>query len=252
MMDAPNSERLGIYQTMFQNAKLKVVIDHHATNKNEGKINIVEKVSSTCEIVYSILKHFNYNISASNQGKLYAGIITDTNNFTVGNITKKTFEIASEFENNINREDIYNHFLANNSFKNMQLLALAIQNAVTFDHNQIIITHITHEEAQKYKATFEDFYGIINRLATINTAKLVCFIKPNNNNYYVGMRGRKGSNVANIAKKFNGGGHIGAAAFISNQSLNEIEQLILTEFRKELKRAPKYRPKIFSQKKTFN
>ena len=64
------------------------------------------------------------------------------------------------------------------------------------------------------------------------------------------MRGRKGSNVANIAKRHKGGGHIGAAAFVSDKNLPEIEQLILTEFRKELKRIPKSKPKLFTQKKT--
>ena len=154
MLDSPNLERLGIYKALFLKAKTKIVIDHHSTNNLDGEINIVENVSSTCEIIYSILKSFKYNISPENQGKLYAGIITDTNNFTVGNITPLSFKIAGEFSNNINRENIYNHFLANNSLKNMQLLSLAIQNTVTFEHGQIIISHITHEQSQKFKATF--------------------------------------------------------------------------------------------------
>lgn len=245
MIDCPNTTRLGIYNSLFTNAKYRIVIDHHETNLKEGNINIVEKVSSTCEIIYNILNYFKFEISNKNKGKLYAGIITDTNNFTVGKITSKTFEIASKFEKSINREAIYNNFLANNSLKNMQLLSLAIQNTVTFDHNQIIISHITHEEATRFKATFEDYYGIINRLATINTAKLICFIKPKDSSYYVGMRAKQGANVAEIAKKNGGGGHIGAAAFISNKSLKEIEQLILNDFREELFKLPIKKDNIF-------
>lgn len=245
MLDCPISTRLGIYQEMFTSSKLKIVIDHHSTNNNEGDVNIVQTVSSTCEIIYSILKHFKYEISKTNQGKLYAGLITDTNNFTVGSITPKTFYIASEFEKNINRESIYNNFLANNTLKNMQLLSLAIQNTTTFEHGQIIISHITHEEAHRYKATFEDYYGIINSLATINSAKLVCFIKPKNNMYYVGMRARKGSDVSTIAKNNGGGGHVGAAAFESSKSLQEIEQIILTSFRNELSNTKQTNLKVF-------
>ena len=234
MLDSPNTERLGIYKQLFEKAKLKIVIDHHETNMYQGNINIVETISSTCEIIYKILSFYKYDISNKNKANLYAGIITDTNNFTVGKITSKTFEIASKFENYINREEIYNKFLANNSLKNMQLLSLAIQNTVTFNHGEIVISHITHEEAKKYKATFDDFYGIINKLATINTAKLICFIKPKNDYYYVGMRARKNTKVSEIAKKYGGGGHMGAAAFESNKPLKEIEQLILNDFRNEL------------------
>jgi len=245
MLDCPNTDRLGFYKDLFLNAKTKIVIDHHTTNNNDGEVNIIQNVSSTCEIIYSILKHFKYPISPQNQGKLYAGIITDTNNFTVGKITSTTFKIASEFNKNINRESIYNTFLANNSLKNIQLLSLAIQNTVSFDHGQIIISHITHQEAQKYKTSFEDYYGIVNSLATINSAKLICFIKPKNNCYYVGMRGRKGADVSTIAKVNGGGGHIGAAAFESNKSLQEIEQLILTSFRSELSKLKPVKDKIF-------
>ena len=119
MVDCPNTDRLGIYKHLFKKAKTKIVIDHHSTNIYEGDINIVENVSSNCEIIYSIFKHFKQEISVENQGKLYAGLITDTNNFTVGRITSKTFKIASEFEPNIEREAIYNNFLANNTLKNI-------------------------------------------------------------------------------------------------------------------------------------
>ena len=240
MIDCPNTERLGEYTQLFNNAKNKIVIDHHATNTYQGDINIVEIISSTCEIIYSICKHFKYTLNSKQKAKIYAGIITDTNNFTVGNITSKTFAIASEFEKEINRSDIYATFLNNRSLKNFQLLSLAIQNIVTFDHNQIIVTHITHEEAQKYKASFNDYYGIINQLATINSAKLICFIKPINNDYYVGMRAKNGLNVASIAKNFGGGGHTGAAAFVSSKSIQLIEQDILIKFRDELS---KFKPK---------
>lgn len=233
MLDSPNTDRLGIYKSLFFKAKTKIVIDHHATNNFDGDINIVEIVSSTCEIVYSILKYYKYKISNTNKGKLYAGIITDTNNFTVGAVTSNTFKIASEFENYINREAIFNNFLGNNSLKNMQLLSLAIQNIVTFDHNQIVISHISHEEAKKFKADYNDFNGIINRLATINVARYICFIYPKDDHYYISMRGRKGADVSSIAKIYGGGGHAGAAAFPSYKQLKDIEQLILTSFRNE-------------------
>ena len=123
----------GEYKCMFneclvEKAKNKIVIDHHATNSYSGDINIVEICSSTCEIIYNICETFNYTIPNANQGKLYAGIIADTNNFSVGEISERTFITASKLCSNINRAEIYSTFLASNSLKNMQMLALAIQN----------------------------------------------------------------------------------------------------------------------------
>ena len=240
MMDSPNTERLGVYKNLFNQAKLKIVIDHHQTNLFEGNINIVEQQSSTCEIVYSIIKHFKHKISIRNQSKIYAGIITDTNNFTVGNFNKKTFKIASEIIDNVDHEKIYSNFLGRNTMKNMQLLSIAINNIKSFNNDNIIISHITHDEATKLNACSEDFIGIVNKISTISNSLLVCFIYPKGDNYYVSLRAKQGLKVSSLAKANGGGGHDGASAYLSNKQLQEIENNVLDSFKNLLK---KHRPK---------
>ena len=245
MIDCPNSDRLGEYKYLFENANCKIVIDHHATNDYSGDINIVEICSSTCEIISEILNEFKYKLSPSQQGKLYSGIITDTNNFSVGYISARTFKIVSELAPNININTIYRTFLANKTLKNLQLQAFAINNIVTFEHNQIVITHLTHEDAKRLKATHNDFHGIVNHIATVNTAKLICFIEPRDDVYYVSMRAKNGYDVSKIAKENGGGGHVGAAAFETNLDLKTIEQNVLTSFRKELENRKIKKEKLF-------
>lgn len=235
MLDSPSLERLGKFSELFMSAKNKIVIDHHATNHRCGDINIVEMCSSTCEIIYSILTHFNYQITNENKGKLYAGMITDTNNFTVGNYGKRTFEVASHLIEHINKTEIYNNFLATNSLKQMQLIALAIQNLISFQNGQIIISKLSIDELSKYNATTDDCSVIINKLATISGNKLVCFIYPNQNQHYVSMRAKEGLDVSKIAISHGGGGHKGAAAFLSSKTIDEIKLDILQCFMNELK-----------------
>lgn len=235
MMDSPSSDRLGIFKKLFETTKSKIVIDHHATNLYEGNINIVEICSSTCEIVYSILKKFEYKLTPSEKGKIYAGMITDTNNFAVGEVKQRTFEICSEICEEINKDEIYRVFLSSNTIKKMYLLSLVINNIKSYDENQIIISHLNNEMLNEIQANHNDFCGVVNTLATINTANLVCFIEPKGYQYYVSMRARNGFDVSHIAKNYGGGGHVGAAAFTSNLTIEEIENLILAEFKKELK-----------------
>lgn len=245
MLDCPNTQRIGKYVSLFENSKTKIVIDHHATNNYDGDINIVEICSSTCEIVYSILKYFNHKISTENQGKIYAGILTDTNNFTVGAFGKRTFQIASEIAENIEIDAIYRAFLANNTKKTMKLLAKAIENMSSFENDKIIISYITHEQANELNANHVDMCGIVNQIATINTAKLICFIEPRNGAYYASMRAKKNYDVSQIAKNNGGGGHIGAAAFIAKGSLEELINLILDEFKQQLSSVKEKPSKLF-------
>ena len=234
MCDSPNLDRIGKYKTLFTNAKQTIVIDHHNTNNRNGDFNIVEIVSSTCEIVYKILKAYNYQFSKKDYGKLYAGIITDTNNFSVGAMTPETFKIASACFSHIDQTAIYNNFFGNNTIRNRHLLALAIENTITLEDGKIILTQITRDQANLYKAKFEDYTGIINKLSTISGSCLVCFVQPKDDLYYVSMRAKRGFDVSYIAKKYGGGGHIGAAAYLSDKSIKEIEEDVLKEFLEQI------------------
>jgi len=236
MMDSPNSKRLGIYEELFNGATQKIVIDHHATNEYSGDINIVEICSSTCEIVYEITKEFKFLLTSAEKGKIYSGIITDTNNFSVGEISSRTFKIVSEIVPYINRDLIYKTFLANTSLKNKQIESLAIKNITAHENEQIIISHISHDEAKNYQIDVHDYDGIINNLAKINTACLICLIESKNGKYYVSMRSKHGLDVSQIAKNNGGGGHTGAAAFTSCDSIENIRTLILNNFKEELKK----------------
>ncbi len=246
MIDSAKTDRLGKYEELFLKSKLKINIDHHSTNTKPGDINIVELTSSACEIVYKIASAYNFELSANNQGKLYAGIITDTNNFTVGNFNDSTFQVCSKIINNVNNEAIYNHFLANYSLTNMKLFAKTIDNISSYNNENIIISHISQEELYNLNANRADLMGVINRLSTISDSKLVCLIYPfDENEYYVSMRAKQGYDVAVIAKKYNGGGHIGAAAFNSSKSIEEIKDIILKEFKQELQNSSNKKSTIF-------
>ena len=234
MIDSPNTQRLGKYKNLFEKAKCKIVIDHHQTNLFDGDVNIVEEQSSTCEIVYSIIKFFKYVLNKKNKSNIYAGIITDTNNFTVGNFNQITFKIMSEIIDDIDHEHIYNNFFSNNSLKNMQILAKSINNIKTYYDNKILISHISLKEAEDFNITNDDYLGIINRLSTITNSLLICFIYPKDKQYYVSMRAKQNLKVSQLAKENGGGGHDGAAAFLSDKTIEEIECEILEEFTKIL------------------
>ncbi len=235
MLDCPNSTRLGKFQPLFDNCSLKIVIDHHNTNNFSGDINFVEIVSSTCQIIYKILQFYNYELTKIECEKIYAGLITDTNNFSVGAINNETFQIAAEIVNKINYQDIYSQFLANNTLKAMKILAKAIENITIFANNKIIFTHITKSQAKKLNLTDNDFDGIINKIATISGNKFVCMVYPKHNAYYVSMRAKNGYDVSIIAKSNGGGGHIGAAAYLSNKTISAIKNYVLNEFLKQIK-----------------
>ncbi len=98
-IDSPNLNSLGqIYidnQSQFQGKDI-INIDRHITNSFFGTVNFVNKTSSsTCELVFKILKVLNCEIDKDMATNLYAGISTVTNNFTSYSVTAETFETVA-------------------------------------------------------------------------------------------------------------------------------------------------------------
>ena len=245
LLDVATPSRAGLYESLFLNAPFKVIIDHHIPQDVKANILIRENISSTCEIVFNILKNFKYKLSTKNKGRLYTGMMTDTANFTVGNFNKHTIKLVSEIIDDIDHHAIYQQFLNNNSIETMNVLSVAIKNIKQYQQSKILISQISHKESKLINANPEDYSHISNKLASINGNLFSAFIYPKNNEYYVSLRSKPGYNVAEIANKRNGGGHIGAAAFKSNASISDIKEFLLSEFKEQLNNNSNSKPFSF-------
>lgn len=243
IVDAPNIERLGRFKDLFVSSKLKFIIDHHKNQHIEGCYKIIEEISSCSQIIYKILNSYNFQFSKADYGKIYAGIITDTINFTVGATNYETLEIASACAKHVKISEIYSTFLNNTSIEKLHTESLTIKNLQTYDNKKIIISYITNEQEKENNIT--DYLGISNKLSSIKGCLFSCFIRPRKENLYdVSIRSKPGLNCFEIAKKYNGGGHICASGFISDKSINEIISNVLVEMRIQLK--------TYKENKKFN
>ena len=234
-LDTSNPKLLGKYKYLLEIATHTIAIDHHATNLQYAENNIVEVCSSTCELVFKILNYFDYEFSNEDYGKIYGGILTDTGNLTVGAITEETFKTAGACYSHCKGQEIYSLFFNNNSIKTQHIFAKAIQNSKSYEDERILISYITPEEAKHLNACHDDYIGIVNRLAQTKNTELVSFIYPKDDYLYVSLRVKKGYDAATIAKRNGGGGHLGAAAFESYDSIENIINLVLNEFNNEIK-----------------
>ena len=59
-------------------------------------------------------------------------------------------------------------------------------------------------------------------------------IKSFQNKTKVSLRSKDNINVCQVAEMFGGGGHIKAAAFVTELSIDEIEKILIDKFRKIL------------------
>ena len=92
----------GSWQQIVDNPEVKlpempiVVIDHHESNEKFGKINLVDKSAISCaQIIYLLLKDWEFTVDKLLADLLMRGIIADSGGFAFSN-DPKVMRVASD------------------------------------------------------------------------------------------------------------------------------------------------------------
>ncbi len=230
-LDCGDIERLGEAKDIFEKAKNTVNIDHHISNNNFGKLNIVNtKASSTSEIVFEIINSIN-KLDLDIATAIYTGLVFDTGGFKHNCTTKRTHEIAGELiQLGVDSPKVHSNILTMHTLQNSKLLAKSIDNIYIED--DIIISTLSNQEIISLGCTSKDTGNIVQYLLdTQNINVSVLLYEKDNNTIKASFRSKK-VDVNEIASKFGGGGHILAAgATIKDMTLEQAKEAILQQIK---------------------
>lgn len=228
--------RTGQAQTLFENANLKLNVDHHISNKGCGDINyIVPSASSACELVYDLIGEdgLDENIALA----LYLGMIHDTGVFQYSNTSPKTLRTAAKLiEFNFDFSTIIEESFYQKTYMQNLLLGKAVNESVLILDGHAIYSVVSKELMEEYNAKSSDLEGIVNQLR--NTKGVDCAIfmyEVEEGEYKVSLRSNDNVNVSEIAKSFGGGGHVKAAGVTMNGTDKEIVSKLSDSIREQLK-----------------
>lgn len=238
VLDCGDLDRLGAYKFLVEKADYIVNIDHHISNSKFGKINVVEETASaTGELIYNILEAMNVEIDKEIATCLYVAISTDTGSFKYDNTTPTTHKIAAKLlEKDIDLKKVTTEVYQSRSLKKTKLFIKSISTMELYCDNKVAIAEVTQEMLKKIDATLEDIDGIIEFIRDIDTVEVACILKEiGEKEIRVGLRSKKYVDVAKIAQKFNGGGHIRASGCTINDSLNNTKHNLLNEIKKNIR-----------------
>ena len=242
-VDCASLSRLGKYSQVFKKAKTNVQIDHHSTNDNFAKNNIVlPRASSTCEVLYTLAKLKKLNMNDDICKLIYSGIITDTANLTQGMITVNTHKIIAEMiDRKINLTALNEHFFKNNTKSKAFLLKQALDSLTFYAGDRIAFMKLTKQDLSECDATMDDTLGIVNHGIEIKGVEIsIIAIKQEDNSYYVSLRSKQDINVGIIAQELGGGGHGQIAAFTYSGSLTDMKDELIKVCKKELAKHLEY------------
>lgn len=211
-LDCSEPERLHHFLPYFEEAKYKICIDHHFTNKGFGDLCIVDaKAAAASEILAALLPYEAISLSCAQA--LYMGIVHDTGVFKHTNTTRRTMELAGALlDKGVHSEDIIDRTFFRKTYVQNQILGRALSQSILLLQGKVIFSVITRKDFAAYGIDTNDLDGVIDQLRV--TEGIVCAIllyETEEGDYKVSMRANGNVDVSRIAQMFGGGGHVKAA-----------------------------------------
>lgn len=211
-LDCGSSDRLGDAEALFSKADQNIAIDHHISNTNFGRINILDPLrSSTCELLFTLLDYDK--ISKDTAEALYLGIVHDTGIFKHSNTSKETMEIAgSLIDKGIPSSKIIDETFLQKTYLQNQILGRCLLESFLLLNGRVIASCVEKKTLDFYGVTAGDLDGIVDQLRVTKGVEVaVLAYEIGFGEYKVSMRSNGKVDVSKIAVYFGGGGHIKAA-----------------------------------------
>ena len=228
-VDCATIKMLNGFANYFENAKVKVSIDHHSTNTMFGDLNYVSPDAPACaQILLVVFEYFKIEVTKDIGTCILAGIITDTGGFKYSGVTSETFEfVAWLLEKGINVSKIYRKVLQTKTRANFELNRIAINRLEFFEDGKVAFTYITKEDEESVNAESGDHEGIVETGRDIEGVEVSIFVRETDKGCKVSMRSNEYVNVSDVCLLLGGGGHIRAAGATMQCTIEQAKEKIL-------------------------
>ena len=225
-VDCSDLERVGSALNGYSTPDLN--IDHHPTNLNFARINLVEsKAVATAEMLFDYLPEFGLPITIPVAEALLTGLITDTIGFRTVNMTPKALRAAANLmEIGVDLPALYQHALLSRSLNAVRYWGAGLSKIKT--DRRMVWTTLSLADRQEIGYPGRDDADLINVFSTIEDTDIaLIFIEQTEERVKVSWRSKPGLDVSQIAVRFGGGGHKTAAGADIEGSLEEVESIVL-------------------------
>jgi phosphoesterase RecJ-like protein len=231
VVDSAEIERTN---TEFDFAYADLNIDHHKTNTNFGKINlVVPNAAATAEVLAEILPELGFRITKPIADALITGIVTDTIGFRTTNVNPDVLRlVASLMEAGGDLAGVYYKTVVEQSLASARYWSAGLSKIKMEDG--LVWTTLTLEERKAAGYPSRDDADLVKVLSAIEGAKIAVILTEQDEGYVKISWRLCGSvetslDVSEIARIFGGGGHKAAAGADVKGNLDNILESVLDQ-----------------------
>lgn len=212
-VDVSDPQRMGEAEKVFNNARRTAMIDHHPTTVPFAPVHVIRpQAAATAQIITELCGRYGWRMSADAAMCLWAGMSTDSGNFSFDNVSGGTFRAAAVCVENGAQPSVITEKLYRTSTQgHIRLLGRVLNGLQLSPNGRVALLKLTQRDAVECAATQEDGEGIVNFALEIESVQAVALLSERDGFIKCSLRARAPYDVAQVAVRFGGGGHVRAA-----------------------------------------
>lgn len=230
IVDCADRDRPGELFANHKGFPKLVVVDHHVLSGKCGDINLIDTAAaSSGVVVFALLKKLGVPLNRELATHIYCTLVTDTGNFRYSNTNAEVLKLAETLV----RQGVEPWVIAKNIYESYPIARLKLMGKVlpTLEvssdarYASLLLTRKMLEETGASSELSEEF---VNFPRSVDTIEVSIFFREVEDNFYkISFRSKNYVDVAAIAARFEGGGHVRAAGCKLKGTLDEIKRKIL-------------------------
>ena len=228
VLDCSELERTGIDLPKEHLGRI-VGIDHHLTAEPLGREYYLNpKASSIGEMLFDVINETSVELDEKLATQIYTSILTDTGSFHYSNTTPRALHVAAEMvAAGVSPWNVALEVYESQPIERISLLSKVLPTLELDPSGRYGTIVITRDMLESSGAEDEHIDGFINYPRGVQGVEVaVQFREVDPEKFKVSFRSRGKINVASIAEKFGGGGHVNAAGCTLSGPLEQVREKI--------------------------
>lgn len=232
VLDSASTERISkAGEVIFPEHLMTINIDHHTTNTNYAKLNLVEDTyPATAQIMFDLFTEWGLDITEGAAKCLLAGINSDTGGYKYRHTSSYTFAVASKLA--AIAPDFSQTIAAiegSKSLNTVRFIGYILNNLEVLFDGRVVIGSIDYQTIVDLGLSWSDTHqtGLGSTLRDIDGVEMsFLLVEGPENKVGISARSRdeKRHDVSKLLKdNFGGGGHKVAAGATVNKPLAEVK-----------------------------
>jgi phosphoesterase RecJ-like protein len=227
-VDCADYDRIG-FPIEGEPPQIDLNIDHHPTNTNFAQINLVDpQAASATQLLYELMPQLGLALTTDVRTNLLTGLLTDTIGFRTESVTPASLRITADLlESGSELDDLYHFVLTRKDFLEIKYWGKGISRLKKEDG--LIWTYLSVSDRTEVGYPGNDDADLVDLMMTIEGIRIaIIFIEQDPTCVKVSFRSRGGVDVAELAARFEGGGHKPAAGALIAGDLPTVMDQVLS------------------------